>query len=61
MRGQPTRASVYACLCVCARLRHVLYMRILARMRVRTCVTCACTDKFMYNMHKYMTAARVVS
>ena len=61
VRGQPTRARVHACLYVRARLRHVLCMRILARMRARACVACACTDKCMYNMHEHITAVRVVS
>jgi len=61
VRGQPTRARVHACLCVRARLRHVLCMHILARIRARACVACACTDKCMYNIHEHITTARVVS
>jgi len=48
--------------CACA-LECVMcmFMHILARMRARACVMCACTDKCMYNMHEHITAARVVS
>jgi len=61
VRGQPTRARVHACLCMRARLRHVLCMRIFARMRARAGVACACMDKCMYNMHENITSARVVA